>query len=91
MIVVHVDVKSAFLNGVVENDISKPPGFEENSPKHVCKLNKSLYGLKQAANVWNKALHNVLLKGGFQQSVADLCLYTKSLVEEGFIYINLRR
>ena len=89
MIVVHVDVKSAFLNGVLENDIymQQPPGFEEMTPQHVCKLKKSLYGLKQAANVWNKALHNVLIKGNFKQNSADPCFYTKYLVEEGNIYV----
>lgn len=95
MTVVHVDVKSAFLNGLLENDIymKQPPGFEEMSAQHVCKLNKSLYGLKQAANVWNKALHSVLLKGNFKQNSADPCFYTKYLVEEGSIYIHtyLRR
>lgn len=85
LFVTHIDVKSAFLNGVLDDKIymKQPPGYEEKGPQYVCKLNKSLYGLKQAANVWNKALHNVLTKDGFIQSSADNCLYTKCHVEEG--------
>lgn len=89
MSVVHFDVKSAFLNGELEEVIymKQPPGFEEGNNNFVCKLRKSLYGLKQAANVWNKTLHEVLVSGGFKQSNADRCLYTKYTNEEGLVYI----
>lgn len=88
MTVVHFDVKSAFLHGELKETIymRQPPGFEEGG-NLVCKLKKSIYGLKQAANVWNNTLHNVLCNGGFEQSSADQCLYTNFTNEEGITYI----
>ena len=67
--------------------MKQPPGFEEGNGNLVCKLKKSIYGLKQAAHVWNQTLHDVLRKGGFKQSNADPCLYTKYNNEEGLVYI----
>lgn len=74
----HYDIKTAFLNGTLEEEIylRPPPGFEQRNK--VYKLKKSLYGLKQAANVWNKTLHNVLVKNGCEQDSTDKCLYKKS-------------
>lgn len=71
----HFDVRSAFLNGVLEEDIymRQPPGFSKGD--QVLKLKKSIYGLKQAARVWNLALHRALLKCGCTQSTNDKCLY----------------
>jgi len=76
----HFDVKNAFLNGTLEETIymAQPKGFEvQGKEKMVCRLNKSIYGLKQAARVWNKRLNSILVKEGFTQSQVDLCLYTK--------------
>ena len=56
-----MDVKSAFLNGVIEEEmfVKKPPGFENlKNPYHVYKLKKSLYGLKQAPRAWYDRLSN---------------------------------
>jgi transposase InsO family protein len=73
----HYDIKTAFLNGELEEEIylKQPPGFEINS--NVYKLNKSLYGLRQAARTWNKTLHEELMRNGFEQNLADKCLYVK--------------
>ena len=73
----HYDIKTAFLNGTLEEEIflKAPVGFEQGS--QVYKLKKSLYGLKQAANVWNKTLHNALVKNGCTQDSTDKCLYKK--------------
>ncbi|GJY24617.1 retrovirus-related pol polyprotein from transposon TNT 1-94 [Tanacetum coccineum] len=54
-IVYQMDVKSAFLNDKLKEEVyvKQPPGFESNEfPNHVCKLDKSLYGLKQAPRAW---------------------------------------
>ncbi|GKB09420.1 retrovirus-related pol polyprotein from transposon TNT 1-94 [Tanacetum coccineum] len=54
-IVYQMDVKSAFLNGKISEEVyvEQPPGFESSEfPNHVCKLNKALYGLKQAPRAW---------------------------------------
>ena len=71
----HLDVKTAFLNGNLEDEIflRQPPGFKTSDK--VYKLKKSLYGLKQAARVWNLTLHNELIKLNFIQSSVDKCLY----------------
>lgn len=82
----HVDAKTAFLNGKLEEIIymKQPPGFvSEGNENKVCILKKSLYGLKQAARSWNQALHDVLVKSGFVQSKADPCLYFQ---EENQLY-----
>lgn len=82
MMVHHVDVKSAYLNGQLKEEIYmyQPKGFVVPGKEHlVCKLQRSLYGLKQAARVWNETIHALLLELGFMQSSADPCLYTKKL------------
>lgn len=78
----HFDAKTAFLNGELKETIfmKQPPGFvEEGKENHVCLLRRSIYGLKQSARIWNKAIHQVLLDAGYTQSKNDPCLYTYSL------------
>lgn len=71
----HFDVKTAFLNGILEEDIylKQPPGFERGD--EVYKLSKSLYGLRQAARNWNRTLNEIFITNGFRQSNEDKCLY----------------
>ncbi|KAG5672409.1 hypothetical protein PVAND_002540 [Polypedilum vanderplanki] len=73
------DIKTAFLNGELKEEIylKQPPGYEINN--QVLRLKKSLYGLKQAARVWNQTIHQVLIQDGFIQSQADMCFYIKNL------------
>lgn len=74
----HYDVKTAFLNGRLEEEIfmKQPPGFKTG--EQVYRLKKSLYGLKQAARVWNQTLNDSLISNGFTQNKTDKCLYTKT-------------
>ena len=63
-----MDVKSAFLNGILEEEVNidQPKGFIDLDNKNmVYKLNKALYGLKQAPREWYERLHNYLLKISF--------------------------
>jgi hypothetical protein len=81
MQVKHFDAKTAFLNGELKEElfIKQPEGFVVKGKEHlVCKLEKSIYGLKQSARTWNKTLHDKL-KDGFTQSGADQCIYTKQM------------
>ncbi len=76
----HYDVKTAFLNGDIKEELymCQPEGYVVPGKEHlVCKLNKSLYGLKQSAKAWNTKMNDVLLKQGFVRSEADQCLYVK--------------
>ena len=67
--VYQMDVKSAFLNGPIQEFVyvEQPPGFEDPKfPNHIYKLQKALYGLKQAPRVWYECLKEFLLKQGFE-------------------------
>ncbi len=78
----QMDVRSAFLQGDLDEEIymQQPDGYvNEEKPDHVCKLKKSLYGLKQAARCWNSAIDNFLKSNGYKQVGADPCLYIKSV------------
>ena len=58
-----MDVKSAFLNGVLTEEVyvKQPPGFEDpHHPEYVYKLNRALYGLKQAPRAWFERLSKFL-------------------------------
>ena len=73
----QIDIKTAFLQGVLEEDIyiCQPPGYESDDPKLACRLQKALYGLKQAPRAWHQRLHAELLQYGFRVSDADPGLY----------------
>ena len=76
----QMDVKSAYLHSPIEEEIylEQPEGFAkrgENEQTLVCKLNKSIYGLKQAAKNWYDSLANLLIKNGFQRSRNDYCFF----------------
>jgi hypothetical protein len=65
----QMDVKSAFLNGVLEEEVyvRQPPGFEsEKYPHWVYKLMNALYGLKQASRAWYGRLRGFLFEQGFE-------------------------
>jgi len=72
------DVKGAYLHGRLTEEIymMQPPGYDDESGA-VCLLQRSLYGLKQAGNVWNHELNRVLLDIGFIQLKTDYCCYIR--------------
>lgn len=74
----QLDVLTAFLNGILKEDVYmvQPPGFVQPGFEHlVCKLHKSLYGLKQSPRAWYARLHAALLAWNLIQSDADPNLY----------------
>lgn len=74
----QMDVKTAFLNGELEEDIymEQPQGFiDQDKPNLVCKLKKSLYGLKQSPRAWYQRIDSFFVKEGFIRSEADHSLY----------------
>jgi hypothetical protein len=76
----QMDVKSAFLNGYIKEEVyvHQPPGFEDPThPEHVYKLNKALYGLKQAPRAWYDRLRTFLLQHDFRIGVVDSTLFVK--------------
>jgi len=75
----HYDIKTAFLNGDITEELymTQPDGYVAEEKHLVCKLHKSLYGLKQSARAWNTKMNDVLLQNKFVRSKADPCLYSK--------------
>ena len=72
----QMDAVTAFLNGDLKEEIymCQPEQFNDGTNR-VCKLNKSLYGLKQSSRVWNEKLNSVLINFGLQRCDADQCIY----------------
>ena len=78
MLIHQMDVVTAFLNGSLEEEIymEQPEGYVQPGKRHlVCKLKKSLYGLKQSPRCWNTAFRQYMESIGFKQSTADPCVY----------------
>ena len=76
----QMDVKSAFLNGHLSENIfvEQPPGFENHSHiDYVYKLNKALYGLKQAPRAWYERLSKFLIENHFVRRSVDTTLFIK--------------
>ena len=77
----QMDVVSAFLNGDLKEEIymKQPPGYVQLGKENlVCKLRKSIYGLKQSPRCWNQKLCDHLKSLGFKESGADSCVFIKN-------------
>lgn len=74
----QMDVRCAFLNGQLDEEIymSQPEGFGDGATR-VCKLGRSLYGLKQASRMWNERFNQFILSIVFRGCLSDHCLYVR--------------
>nr|GEZ45072.1 retrotransposon protein, putative, unclassified [Tanacetum cinerariifolium] len=80
MTVYQMDVKTAFLNGELKEEVyvSQPEGFvDPDHPTHVYRLKKALYGLKQAPQAWYDTLLRFLLDNNFSKGAVDPTLFTR--------------
>ena len=80
LLIHQMDVVTAFLNGNLEEEIymEQPDGYIQPGKENlVCKLQKSLYGLKQSPRCWNTAFQEYMEVIQFKQSTADPCIYVK--------------
>ncbi|GJS13431.1 retrovirus-related pol polyprotein from transposon TNT 1-94 [Tanacetum coccineum] len=80
MIIYQMDVKTAFLNGDLQEEVfvSQPEGFEDpDNPTHVYRLKKALYGLKQAPRAWYDTLSKFLMANNFFKGAVDPTLFTR--------------
>jgi hypothetical protein len=78
--VYQMDVKSAFLNGDLSEEVymEQPEGFKlSDKPNLVCKIKKALYGLKQAPRAWYHRLDTYLKDKGFKRGTTNKTLYIK--------------
>ncbi|KAH9763108.1 protein kinase domain-containing protein [Citrus sinensis] len=75
----QLDVKNAFLNGDLKEEVymDPPPGFSEKLRLNVCKLQKSFYGLKQSPRAWFEKFTTVVNRQGYRQSQADHTIFTR--------------
>ncbi|KAI3709538.1 hypothetical protein L2E82_39300 [Cichorium intybus] len=77
----QMDIKTAFLNGKLTEDVymNQPEGFvDAKYPNKVCKLERSIYGLKQASRSWNLRFHEKVKEFGFSRSEDESCVYVKA-------------
>ena len=86
----QVDVTTAFLNGTLEEEVymRQPEGFVAKGKEElVCKLKRSIYGLKQSPRCWNSVLDSYLKELGFSQTASDPCIYYQQKGEE-MLYVD---
>ena len=80
MLIHHMDLVTAFVNGQLEEKIymEQPDGYIESGKENlVCKLNKSLYGFKQSPRCWNTVFRKYMETIHFKPSTANPCVYVR--------------
>ena len=85
----HADVCTAYLNAEIDFEdvyIRQPPGFVED-PSLVCKLNKAIYGLKQAANRWHSTIVEFMKTQNLTPSVMDPCVFIRKTASSTLIIL----
>ena len=86
--ILQLDVKTAFLNGDLEETIymEQPEGhITAGHEKKVCLLKKTIYGLKQSPRAWNVKFNDFILQYGLQRSDADPCIYYRKTLDDFII------
>jgi hypothetical protein len=84
----HMDVKTAFLNGDLQEEVyvEQPFGFIRLNQEHkVLRLSKALYGLHEAPRAWNQKLHSKLCVLGFVRSESDHAIYCRGSRSERLV------
>jgi len=87
-----MDVKSAFLNGYLEEKVyvEQPIGYIRKDQEHkILKLKKTLYGLKQEPRAWNNKIDEYFQTNGFIKCPYEHALYTKKEKNENFLLVCL--
>lgn len=90
--ILHMDVKSVFLHGTIDEDIyvQQPQGYIiKGQEQKVYKLNKALYGLKQASRAWFSRIEGYFLKEEFLRSNAEQTLFIKEDNKGSILYVNV--
>ncbi|KAI5330093.1 hypothetical protein L3X38_029490 [Prunus dulcis] len=88
----QLDIKSAFLNGVLDEEVyaEQPEAFEVKNAGHkVYKFRKALYGLKQAPRAWYSKIDAYLSMCKFKRSISEATMYTRSDNEGGLIIVSI--
>ena len=77
----QMDVKTAFLSRHLQEEVYmiQPEGFVLKDPNKVCKLQKSIYGLKQASRSWNIRFDEIIKMFGFIKNEDEPCVYKKKI------------
>ena len=89
LLIHHMDVKTAFLNGELDEEIymQQPDGFViDGLEGKMCKLLKSLYGMRQAPKQWHEKFNKTMTSAGFVVNEADKCVYYRHGGGEGVIF-----
>ena len=87
----QMDVKTVFLNGDLDEEVymDQPDGFSIEENNHiVCKLKKSVYGLKQASRQWYLKFNDTITSFGFHENTVDRCIHRK-ISRSKFIFLVL--
>uniref|UniRef100_A0A2N9I2Y6 CCHC-type domain-containing protein n=1 Tax=Fagus sylvatica TaxID=28930 RepID=A0A2N9I2Y6_FAGSY len=88
----QLDVKTAFLHGNLEEEIfmEQPEGFKQPGTENlVCRLKKSLYGLKQSPRQWYKRFDSYMIQIGYTRCEYDCCVYVRILEDGSYIFLLL--
>jgi len=90
MELMQFDIKTAFLNSPIEEDIymQQPEGYEDGSNR-VCHLKRGIYGLKQSSRNWNNKFHEFATSQGLKRSESDPCVYTREPNTDDWIILCL--